>query len=269
MTWRPWAWLLSLGLLLASPGGRAELPRVELEPVETLAAEAGLALERQRWHLGARSGWAWRVRVRLPGRLKVLAGEGLRPLSALVPAQLTGPWAAINGGFYDVDGSPMGVVISDGEERAGFRRGGGSGVVLVRDGQPRIVHHSEYRPGAEQALQSIDRIVAEGRSLARPRPGAPVAARSAVALTGRELFLVLAAEDAGIRGGPRRARLSLASDLGLPLWAFADYLVRGVGAEAALNLDGGVSSQLSARVGGQTFHITGPRGTINALLVRP
>jgi hypothetical protein len=176
---------------------------------------------------------------------------------------------AINGGFFDLDRTPMGLVIADGIEVAPLRRAGGSGILEVRDGKPRILHHSEFSPGANQALQSIDRIVAGGRSLVRQRPGARLAARAAVAMSAELIWFVLAASDELWPTTAAETTLHAAAARGLPLWALADYLVSVLGAQDGLNLDGSVSAQMAARIGDYELGIKGIGMTVNALVMRP
>ena len=246
----------------------AESLSISLEPPELIAAEGGLIVERQRWEFGGVTGLAWRSRTALPGRVRVIPSNGVSRFQQFIPDD-QGPWAIINGGFYDVDGRAMGVVVADGETFSPFRRGGGSGVFQVTENGPRIIHRNEFEPGAIQALQSIDRIIDNGRSLVNRRANARSTARSAVVITDNELIFVVVAQDESISGKGDDVRLGITSRLGLPLWAFTDYLLSSTGARAALNLDGSVSSQFAARLGGQDVRVRGVRGTVNALIMRP
>ncbi len=243
-------------------------PVLAVQPPEALASESGLTLERQHWSLGGAGGWCWRARLPLPGSAQVRAGTSTKTLDAIVPGN-DGPWALVNGGFYDVDGEAMGLVVADSVIQAPYRLGGGSGIFEYRDGVPAIVHRSQYRRGAEQALQSIDRIVADSRTLVTPRPGRRVAARAAVALSERELWLVLCADERSVSGQGDELRIHLPSGLGMPLWAFAQYLETTTGATDALNLDGSVSAQFAANIGDRKLRIRALRGSINALVIRP
>lgn len=252
-----------------APGSEASEPALRVQPIKQLAAHQGVVVERQRWLLGSASGWVWRAHIALPGQLRVAAARTVRPLEAFLPDD-SGPWVAINGGFYDVDGTPMGLVVSNGQVASSYRLGGGSGILELRGGQLQIVHRSEYQPGARQALQSIDRIVADGRSLVTRRSAARSAARSVVALSDHSLWFLLVTGDGDhLPAGSGRAILHSAASRGLPLWAVADYILLATDARDALNLDGSVSAQLAAKVGTFELHLQGIRGTINALLMRP
>lgn len=236
------------------------------EPL-VLADEAGLRLEAQRWRDDGASGQLWRVRVPRSGSAEVRAGEGIVPLASLVPAD-GGPWALVNGGFYDEMLRPMGLVVRDGEELAPLRQGGGSGVFAVDEGGVRIVHRDDYRGGASQALQSIDRLVDAGASVVRSR-NPDRAARAAIALTDEAMWLVVAAGDESIRRVDDGVWLRQTARRGLSLGAFAGYLVAELGADTALNLDGGGSVNLSVRTESYSLDILGERGTCNGLLLRP
>ncbi|NOY26600.1 MAG: phosphodiester glycosidase family protein [Oligoflexia bacterium] len=251
------------------------LAELEVDPPRVLWEDHGLVLEQQAWRLGQDSGQAWRVHVARPGVAQVRAASGVTPFAELVPTD-PGPWAAINGGFYEF--GPMGLVVSDGEVRKPLSVRGGSGVFAwSKELGPSIVHRSAYVPGATQAVQSIDRLVDQGRRLVKRREGARAAARSAVAISKDGLWLVALADDDSIvplvsdTGGPKveGAQLRATVARGLPLWAFADYLRTAVGAQTALNLDGAISTQLTVVGAEHRFEIRGERGTINAVVIRP
>lgn len=250
--------------------------------VELMFEVAGLRLERQRWKLKDLEGVAWRVRVpRASARVGVRAVPKLEPFDALLPSLgADSVWAAINGGFYEDDPQggyrPMGVVISKGRQAHDYKTRGGSGLLVVKDDEIKIIHKSlwpkkdkEIKAAADEALQSIDRIVDEGKSLVGPKPDARYAARSAVALTDDAVYLVAVAANASLYelegGGGYRLRKS--SYLGLPLWAFAQYLVEHTGARQALNLDGAVSTQLVVQARDKRFELIGERGTMSAVVL--
>lgn len=238
----------------------------------TVQADAdGLVVTTRRWAYAGRTGTAWQVNTALPLEVdvEVRAADAPVAFESLLPSDARS-WAAINGGFYDTDGSPMGVVIADGVVQTPYTGRGGSGVFQVVDGAPAIVHRSAFDESATQAVQSIDRIVDGGQSLVTAAPGArsSIAARSAVVIADGRLSLVALAEDYSIVGEEHDVQLTRTSGFGLPLWAFAEYLVEALGATEALNLDGAVSTHLAASVGGQEFRVRGVRGTPNAVVLR-
>lgn len=256
-----------------------ELPPLEpvadtplaLGKIEVLAAEDGVELQRQPWSFHEIRGVSYRVRIpRDRARLRVVAAKQPRPLRELVgtiDGKQSTPWAAINGGFYDVDKSAMGLVVAAGEEVSELRKNGGSGIVTSRHGTIAIEHRNRYEPGADEALQSIDRIVAEGESLMTEGRRERHTTRSAIAVGKDYVWLVLAAEEESFMGDFPAYQLRSTSFRGLPLWAFARYLLETTDTVDALNLDGAVSSELEARVASQELGIRGEMGTINALIL--
>lgn len=226
------------------------------------------------WSEGDDAGPAWLVGVpRAAAKVEVRPSAVVAPFAELVP-QDAGPWAAINGGFYDDQGAAMGLVVAGGRSWSEFRKGGGSGVLAAAAGQLRIVHRDEWQPSAvpsavDHALQSIDRLVDEGQNLVKPRPGAPRAARSAVALAADRVWLVVAVSDDSVEIDGEDVQLKATSGHGMTLHGFADFIVEHTGATQALNLDGAVSTQLAIRDGDRRFEVRGELGTINALVMRP
>jgi hypothetical protein len=250
---------------------------VKVGELEVLGEERGLLVERQRWRYEGIQGWAWRVSVPLPGAATVAATSEVVPLEQVVHPPASGPWAAINGGFYEERSgkmAPMGVVLSAGKVAQRYQRRGGSGVFAVVDDAPQIVHRDRWselsarRPA--HALQSIDRIISAGASLVKPREGAGLAARSAVVVGDQRLWLVALAADGSITERADGAiQLRATGWQGLPLWGFAQYLLATTDAREALNLDGAVSTQLIAQASGKTWRVLGERGTMNAIVLAP
>lgn len=245
----------------------APLPtRLTVTATRPLLEEGGLRLDEQRWTWGDRAGLAWRASTPLPGRASVVSQSAVVDMARLLPAD-AGPWATINGGFYDPEGKAMGLVVTGGQERSPFVKGGGSGVFFVGPAGPRVVHRDAWQAGPTEALQSIDRIVDQGKSLVA-RLG-PVAVRSAVVVGRTRLWLVALVDDACLEKESDGYTLDDTTGKGVPLSVFAEYLVSETEAVEALNLDGGVSTQLAVKAGGETFWVRGERGTINAVVLRP
>ena len=249
---------------------------IEFAPVEVLHEREGLRLEAQRYRFEGLTGRAFRVRLPRRPDLRIVASDEVVDFDELLPND-RGPWAAINGGFYAAatPGEPyeaMGLVMSGGDEHHELTRNGGSGVLVVTgDAAPVIVHRSDLDGSPREALQSIDRIVAGGENLVKPRDDARSAARSAVVVGEDHLWLVALTADGSLiplRGADGYGLKSTGWQ-GLPLWAFAQYLLETTDARDALNLDGAVSTQLAVRDGEYRFELRGERGTINAIVVRP
>ncbi len=230
-----------------------------------IAAGNGLELHQLGWRVAERTGVAWAARVPRDGRLTVKPSDDVRTLSELTVGE-TGAWAAINGGFYE-DG-PMGLVVSDGVEQHPLAERGGSGVVEFDPMPVGVVHRDAWKPGAKQALQSIDRLVDAGASLVKPREGAHLDARSAVAVSADGVWVVAAVANESVVAGSDGVKLVRTVGHGLALSEFADLLVAGLHAEQALNLDGAVSTQMVVSIPPWRWMVAGERGTINGVVVR-
>lgn len=251
------------GAEASSEGAPADLA---LTPPTIRLESGGLRLEEQSWRRGDEAGLAWRVSVALPGHASVSAVDSVADFSALLP-QDAGPWAAINGGFYDVSRAAMGLVVSAGQERAPLQKSGGSGIFFVGPTGPGVVHRDAWVSGPSEALQSIDRLIDQGASLVQ-RLGGPKAARSAV-VVGRERLWIVALAASTAAPGASEVTLDHTIGHGLTLGVFAQYLLQSTDAVAALNLDGAVSTQLSVVTPDGRLDVHGERGTINAVVLRP
>ncbi len=276
--WLLFALAITLGCEAAVPAPERQTRGSEspaTRPTETLHAEHdGMTLS-VRQVTG--EGWSGRLVVVAfasphERHVRVVPSESPRPLDAILgatrPAQ---PYAAIDGGFYDVDSEPMGLVRTDGVDVRALSENGGSGVFLTEGGRPRIVHRSEYVASEQvrEGLQSIDRLVHEGRSLVSPHASPRRAARSAVAIDGDgKLLLVVAFDDRSVVR-EEEARIELGSQsgqLGPTFGEMAELLVLA-GARDALGLDGGISTALTVKSSVRSLRIDGFRGTINSIVV--
>jgi len=144
-------------------------------------------------------------------------------------AERSGATAVFNGPFFDLDGSPMGLLIVDGVERVALRPVDWG--VFVWDGvRPSIVHTNDWKPaaGVLQAFQVGPRLLVDGAPLSLKRQSAR---RTALCVQPDGRIEVLVA--------------------GTAVWA--DDLAAFFAAEGctdALNLDGGTSTQLYLRRSG-------------------
>jgi len=159
---------------------------------------------------------------------------------------------AANASFFDKDGRAMGLAVDEGRVIVASRQA--SWGVLVVDGKKaRIGLGSDIRdPRAYRLIvQGIPRLVVAGKVQQLKRQ---VAERTAVCAAGRVVVLVVAT----------RAETT----------AFARFLADppekgGLGCRDALNLDGGPSTQLVARLPMLTLSVPGGWGVPNALVVVP
>jgi uncharacterized protein YigE (DUF2233 family) len=140
--------------------------------------------------------------------------------------------AAVNGGFFDDKGAPLGLRIARGKTIVPLRPHVDWGVLLISGGRARIVHSTELvaAPGVEAAIQVGPRILIDGLV---PQLKPQAARRTAVALTkdGTSLTLVVAPTAVD------------AAELGARLAKLGFY--------SALLLDGGPSTQLALKGDGE------------------
>lgn len=181
----------------------------------------------------------------------VQTGERRRvsELSARWPQHL-----AVNASFFDKDDRAMGRVVDAGRVLSAERQRQW-GALVVERGQARLLPGDALpadAPGGELVLQGVPRLVVDG---AVQKLKAATAERTAVCAEGSTLVLVVTTAPAD------------ATD-------FARFLARprdqgGLGCRNALNLDGGPSTQVNARLGGLKLAIDGGWGVPNALVVLP
>ena len=162
-------------------------------------------------------------------------------------------YVVVNGGFFDEKARPLGLVVGDSKETSPLRKVD-QGVFLIAAGQPTIQHSRDpLPPGIETALQSGPRLVVDGRALQlKPQ----VSRRTSVCLPGDGTVMIVTV--------PTPISLSdLAQNLAR---STADG---GLGCWAALNLDGGPSTQLSVATPALTLEVEGGWGVPNGLAILP
>ncbi len=235
-------------------------------PSLTLSAP-GITLTVRGWSRGGERGELILAEIAPDVPLSVRPSAAPTQLQQLLPE--ASEWVMINGGFYTND-QPMGLVVSEGIQRAPLQASGGSGV-LDATGR-RILHRSDVAPKTlTEAVQSIDRLVDAGAVLVSEEARTDKDARAAVAFRadGVALLAILYSEEAVASRSQDDHRLQLQLDRdstssGVSLREWAQLLV-GQGATQALNLDGGFSTALSASLSGQQLEVLPHRATINAV----
>ena len=138
-----------------------------------------------------------------------------------------GSLAAINGGFFNPDGSPLGLVITDGQSRGAFNSHSFLGTGII-DGENTILSHRKSYQKSSELLQSGPRLVwnqerLTGLSKSKERP------RSFVIWDGINHFGIGHADRATLQG--------LANNL--QAQPFEGFHIK-----YAINLDGGTSCDL-------------------------
>jgi hypothetical protein len=138
-----------------------------------------------------------------------------------------GSLAAINGGFFNPDGSPLGLVITDGQSRGAFNASSFLGTGIIDGENTTLSHRKSYQESSE-LLQSGPRLVWDqerltGLSKSKERP------RSFVIWDGNNHFGIGHADRATLQG--------LANNL--QAQPFEGFHIK-----YAINLDGGTSCDL-------------------------
>ncbi len=175
-------------------------------------------------------------------RLRVVdAAQGGKKLAdAAEFMQLSAGLAAINGGYFDPEYKPLGLLISDGKELSKLRKVD-HGVFYVAAGKPGLQHARQWQPpqALEFAVECGPRLVVQGQPL-HFKPGR--ARRVAI-------------------GNDPQNRVILAVSAGaLTLEEWAALLGRsestgGAGLSDALNLDGGSSTMLEVHAGASAISL--------------
>jgi uncharacterized protein YigE (DUF2233 family) len=154
---------------------------------------------------------------------------------------------AVNGGFFDETLRPLGLLYREGRVLNPLRNAAW-GVFSVGPGGPRIVHRNDWNPkGAGVALQAGPRLVVDGQTQTFKETGPD--RRSAVGVTADGKVVIAVAEKAVL------------------LAEWAEFL--GKDCPNALNLDGGSSTQLDARIGDWSLAVEGLTAVPDALAVFP
>jgi len=138
--------------------------------------------------------------------------------------------AAINGGFFQPDYRPLGLLIVDGHETNPLRKTDW-GIFMIKDQLPRIIHTQEfqYSQGISQAIQVGPRLVVGGRELHLKKQ---LAKRSAIGITYKNQIILANSEDTQV----------FAQDLAHVFWL--TEAEGGLACRDALCLDGGGSAQM-------------------------
>lgn len=174
-----------------------------------------------------------------PSHLRVLDARdyGASALTAEQFLRKTGADAVVNASFFDVDGTPMGLLVVDGEQRTGLRPVDWGVFSIDPAGVAAIEHTDAFDPARDvrQAVQSGPRLVVDSQPLALKKQKAR---RTAICTLKDGRAAVVVVDDS-----------VLASEL-------AEWFARQ-GCTDALNLDGGPSTQLYLERAGVVVDVPG------------
>lgn len=260
--------LLGAGLCCTLAPGACRPPAAGPPRVNFTTVADGIEYARLRHPLEAATrleGHAFRIDLESAG-LRVLAAGGpstRRRVATIARAPTEA--VAVNASFFDEHDRAMGLVVDQGNVLARGRIGSW-GALVVENRRARIVSGAELParapssdpPGGSERLrphlvvQGTPRLVIEGEV---PKLKEQVAERTVVCAEGRFVLLIVVTRPID---ATRLARF-----LATP------RAQGGAGCTSALNLDGGPSTQLSARLGDVRIEVEGGWGVPNALVALP
>lgn len=165
-------------------------------------------------------------------RLGVVTAKqfGLANIDARTAAQRSNAILFINGGFFTPEYASLGLLVQDGRELNRLKWTSWWHVFQVKAGSPQIISKQEFSltPDVEMAIESGPRVLINGALPAGIKPS--IAERSTIAID-KDGYIIIAATE------------------GLPIsiGELAVYL-KAEGCVDALNLDGGSSTQIYAKI---------------------
>lgn len=150
-------------------------------------------------------------------------------------AQNSGALLTINANFFDESGKPLGLVIQDGKELNPFKDISWWGIFYQENFQAHMIHSSQLKQTSsiKNAIQAGPRLVVNGTI---PKLKSQNSAKSAIGINKKgEIFVVATLDSIDV--------IELAELMSKP------EIRGGLGCMNALNLDGGSSTQLYAKIG--------------------
>ncbi len=171
-------------------------------------------------------------------------------------AKARGALLAINGGFFTPEYDSLGLLIDNGKTLNPFKNTSWWSIFYIRSGVPNIIHASQFRNDKRisMAVESGPRLLVNG-SIPKLKPS--FAERSAICVTKKKEVVIVATENLVIQPTDLADRMRKSEGQG------------GFACQTALNLDGGSSTQLYAKVGGFKLDVDGLKQVANAVVVLP
>lgn len=169
-------------------------------------------------------------------------------------ARKKGAIVAINGGFFTPEYESLGLLVSDGKVINPLKQTSWWSIFYLKEKKPYIVHTNNFAmdPSISMAVQSGPRLVISGFI---PKLKPSIAERSAVCIAPGKGIILVATENLFLRPDEFAAHLRKGGSSG------------GLGCHTALNLDGGSSTQMYARVGSFELNLPGINKVTNAVVV--
>lgn len=163
---------------------------------------------------------------------------------------------AINSGFFTPNYQPLGLRIQNGLVRNSLKNISWWGVFYLRNHQPFIAAQKNYKiqPGTDFAVQAGPRLVVNGHIPTIKNGGDD---RTALCITKNKQIILMVSQGNDLSMHDFAVLISLPEHQG------------GLACYNALNLDGGHSSQLYARVNQFRLSVTNLSPIADAVIVRP
>ncbi len=157
---------------------------------------------------------------------------------------------AVNGGYFTPEYLPLGLLVSQGKELNKIKMVGWWHIFQIKSGQPDIITKQEYAlsPEVEMAIEAGPRLLIDGKIAGGLKDSR--AERTAIGTT-KDGFVMIAVTDS--------FPLSM-KEFGL--------IVKNVGGFNVLNLDGGSSTQLFAKIKDFSLHRPGFGPVANGVVVK-
>jgi len=171
-------------------------------------------------------------------------------------ANFTQALIATNGGFFTPQNQPIGLRIRNRELSYPLQNTSWWGVFTIEKGKPKILSKRRYRHKRHVsfALQAGPRLVINGRI---PSLKAGLDNRTALGITPHNRLILLVTENAALSTNHLAHILARPTEEG------------GLNCVNALNLDGGRSSQLYAKVGDFSLNVPNFSNVADAVIVQP
>lgn len=163
---------------------------------------------------------------------------------------------AINGGYFDPDYNSLGLRINQGKIFSALKSISWWGIFLIKNQQPAIIGAKEYLPHKDIsfAIQAGPRLLIDGKPT---KLTSRVDSRSAICVTQANQIIIAVTEHLPL------TTINLANILR------TSEKNGGLACRDALNLDGGHSSQLYAKINDKVINIPNLSPVADVVIVKP
>lgn len=128
---------------------------------------------------------------------RVIYNPEVPPMNLKSIAERSRAIAAINGSFFDIDGKPLGLLISDGQTINGkiATHSLYSGIFYIKDNIPRIAYRENFSPlSIKHAVQVGPLLVMDGKAIEEIKDIHSINYRSGIAIDGLNKIIIYATD---------------------------------------------------------------------------